>query len=89
MLKEKAKTYYKSKFNKKGFNFLGYDLSEYQGANAQYRNENRNKWQEYYECLSIQKNLMGVHKTFAPEALQRLEGSSVKFDIHYESKLCK
>lgn len=88
MLKEKAKNYYKSKFKKKGLNFLGYDLSEYQGANAQYRNENSNKWQEYYECLSIQKNLMGVHKTFAPEALQRLEGSSVKFGIYYKLKQC-
>lgn len=78
-LKQKAKDYYKSKFGKKGLNFLGYDLSEYPGINKVYRRDNKEKWDEYYKCLNMQKDNLGYHRSFTPEAVQNVEGNSVRY----------
>lgn len=75
----KAKAYYKSQFGKdKTWHFLGYDVSEYPGANAEYRKINKEKWNEYYECLKIQNDNLGVHRSVTPEAVQAFEGSFVR-----------
>lgn len=84
-LKEKAKNYYKSKFGKKGLNFLGYDMSEYPGSSKLYKKENKDKWDEYYTCLNMQKDNLGYHKAFTPEAVQRTEGNSVRCNVYISS----
>lgn len=74
---EKAKKYYKSKFGKdKTWKFLGYDVSEYPGSNDKYRNENKQKWEEYYECLRQQDKNIGEHGSVVPEAILGFEGGS-------------
>lgn len=77
-LKEKAKKYYKSKFHKdKTWKFLGYDTAEYPGANDEYRNMNREKWDEYYKCLRRQDSDIGEHGSAIPEAVVGFEGGSI------------
>lgn len=76
-IKKKAKTYYKSKFGKdKTWKFLGYDVSEYPGSNDKYRHENRQKWEEYYDCLRQQDQNIGQHGSVVPEAILGFEGGS-------------
>lgn len=77
-IKEKAKNYYKSKFGKdKTWKFLGYDPAEYPGNNDKYRSENRQKWEEYYDCLRQQDTNIGEHGSVVPEAILGFEGGSV------------
>lgn len=77
-IKEKAKNYYKSKFGKdKTWKFLGYDPMEYPGNNDIYRKKNREKWEEYYECLRQQDKNIREHGSVVPEAILSFEGGSV------------
>lgn len=77
-IKEKAKKYYKSKFGKdKTWKFLGYDVAEYPGSNDKYRAENRQKWEEYYQCIQEQDRNIGKHGSVVPEAILGFEGGSV------------
>lgn len=78
-IKEKAKKYYKSKFGKdKSWQFLGYDITEYPGANSKYRDIHRQKWEEYYNCLAEQKKNIGQHGSATPEAVLGFKGGTVK-----------
>lgn len=78
-IKEKAKQYYKSKFQKdKSWQFLGYDVTEYPGTNSKYREIHRQKWEEYYSCLHEQKQNLGPHGSATPEAVLGFEGGTVK-----------
>ncbi|XP_071054393.1 uncharacterized protein [Onthophagus taurus] len=83
-IKGKAMDYYKSKFGTKGLNFMGYELSEYPGANDIYRKENIAKWEEYYQCLNMQNEALGSLRNFVPEAILAYESGYVKFDC----KIC-
>lgn len=78
-LKNKAKSFFKSKFGKgQALHFLGHDVSEYPGANDKYRKMNEQKWQDYYDCLKFQEDNLGAQKTTVPEAIQSFAGGSVK-----------
>lgn len=80
-LKEKAQKIYKSKFGKdKTWHFLGHDASEYPGSNHKYLQLNKQKWNEYYDCLQKRKDSLGLAKTITPEALQGFIGYSVKLN---------
>lgn len=80
-IKEKAKHYYKSKYGKdKTWKFLGYDPSEFPGSNDKYRNGNRQKWDEYYECLRQQDANIGEHGSVVPEAVLGFEGGSITYE---------
>ncbi|XP_050294335.1 uncharacterized protein LOC126734672 isoform X1 [Anthonomus grandis grandis] len=82
-IKKKAKDAYKKNQNKgKTLNFLGYDQSEYPGTKEKYREENRLKWEEYYECLKAQDKRMVDGLT--PEAVIGFETSYISFDC----KIC-
>lgn len=81
-IKEKAKQYYKSKFQKdKSWQFLGYDITEYPGANSKYRDIHKQKWEEYYSCLLQQKKNIGQHGSTTPEAVLGFEGGTAKYEI--------
>lgn len=85
-IKNKAKNIYKSKFGKdKTWHYLGYDLSEYPGTNEKFRQKNREKWNEYYECLKTQEKHLGEELSITPEALLAFETNSIQL----ECKICK
>lgn len=78
-IKEKAKKYYKKKFGKeKSWTFLGYDITQYPGANEKYRAIHRKEWEEYYTCLKEQNDNLGEHGSAIPEAVLGFEGGTVK-----------
>lgn len=79
-IKEKAKQYYKNKFGRdKSWQFLGYDITEYPGANSHYREIHKQQWDEYYKCLEEQKENIGQHGSATPEAVVGFEGGTVKY----------
>ncbi|KAH1006834.1 hypothetical protein HUJ05_007527 [Dendroctonus ponderosae] len=82
-LKNKAKAAYKSKPGPT-LNFWGHEQSEYPGANAQFREENRAKWEEYYQCLNSQANNLNSQNSVTPEAIIGFETSSISLTC----KLC-
>lgn len=78
-IKEKAKKYYKKKFGKdKTWTFLGYDITQYPGANEKYRQIHRKEWEVYYTCLKEQNDNLGEHGSAIPEAVLGFEGGTVK-----------
>lgn len=78
---KKAKMFYKKKFGKGKLNYLGHDESEYPGTNADYRNVNRQKWQEYYDCLGDFRLNLGYSKSVIPLAIEAIEGNYVRYSI--------
>ncbi|KAJ3650230.1 hypothetical protein Zmor_021929 [Zophobas morio] len=84
-LKQKSKEAYKKKFGKdKTWHFLGHDLTEFPGTNENYRQINKEKWDEYYACLMAQNTNLGRTMSITPESLQIFESTSVRLDC----KLC-
>lgn len=78
-IKEKAKTFYKSKFGKNTtWHFLGHDASEYPGASEEYKKLNKEKWDDYYECLKFQEERLGKHRSVIPESTYVFKGGSAK-----------
>lgn len=78
-IKEKAHKYYKIKLEKdKTWQFLGYDISEYPGANEKYRDIHKKQWEEYYNCLREQNSNLGMHGSATPEAVLGFEGGTIK-----------
>lgn len=80
-LKQKAKNAYNKKFGKdKTWHFLGHDLTEYPGTNAKYRAINKEKWDDYYACLTALDDSM-ANQAITPEAIQGIEASSIRYLI--------
>ena len=78
-LKQKSKEAYKKKFGKdKTWHFLGHDLTEFPGTNENYRQINKEKWDEYYACLMAQNTNLGRTMSITPESLQIFESTSVR-----------
>ncbi|XP_060536063.1 Ig-like V-type domain-containing protein FAM187A [Cylas formicarius] len=82
-VKEIAKTMYQKKFGKgTTINYWGYQQSEYPGTSTKYKNENHNKWNDYYKCLHIQESELQMSAT--PKALVGFTGKLVTL----ECKIC-
>ncbi|XP_018318660.1 uncharacterized protein LOC108732390 isoform X2 [Agrilus planipennis] len=80
-LTEKAKAYYKTKYGKdSSTHFLGYDITEYPGRNAEYKKIHRKKWEKYYSCLQDQEDSFGNHGSATPEAVLGFQCLSIRFD---------
>lgn len=58
-------------------NLWGYEQSEYPGSNNKYREENREKWNDYYQCLKSQADNLNSQRTVTPEAILGFETSFV------------
>lgn len=75
---KKAKEFYRKQFHKdKTWHFLGYDKTEYPGTDEKLLNVNREKWQEYYDCLKKQEDSLENHGSIIPEALLAFQGQLI------------